>query len=71
MKLKLKYPLGKGKYYFQIRSGLKDILIHRKEKEVAVRKLLEYRKNGKIGQWLGKWNGKKFEEESIPELSIN
>jgi hypothetical protein len=68
-KLKLKFPLGKGNYYFRIQSGLQKILIHRKKKEEAIRKVLQYQTLGKNCEWLGRWDGKEFTESNLSELS--
>ena len=61
-----KYSLGKGKYYFSINSGLQKILIHRKSKNEAIQQYINYKKVGKDCEWLGCWNGKKFDETSLP-----
>lgn len=61
-----KFPLGKDKYYFTVQSGFQTITIHRKEKADAIHRFLSYQKNGKQVEWLGRWNGKKFEDSANP-----
>lgn len=60
------YSMGKGKYYFSIKSGQSNILIHRNSKEDAERMYLNYKKVGKNVEWLGKWTGKKYAETTAP-----
>lgn len=64
--MKKKFTMGAGKYYFNVSSGHASILIHRDEKEEAVRSFLSYKRIGKDCEWLGLWNGKGFEETSSP-----
>lgn len=61
-----KYPIGVGKYYFNVYSGHQTILINRAEKEDAVRIFLSYKKVGKRAEWLGCYNGKTFDDTSTP-----
>ncbi len=61
-----KYPIGVGKYYFNVYSGHQTILINRTDKSEAERIFLSYRKVGKRAEWLGCWNGKSFDETSVP-----
>lgn len=65
---KKNYPLGVGKYYFTVNSGLRPIMIHRSVKNEALHQYQSYKKNGKDCEWLGCWNGKTFDETS-PTLS--
>ena len=60
------YSMGKGKYYFNIKSGQSNILIHRNVKEEAEHMFLNYKKVGKNVEWLGKWTGKKYAENIAP-----
>ena len=60
------YSLGKGKYYFNVKSGQTNITIHRVSKDEAVDSFLRYKKNGRDVEWLGKWGGKKFSEATTP-----
>ena len=61
-----KYPIGVGKYYFNVLSGHQTILINRAEKEDAVRAFNSYRRVGKRCEWLGCWNGKSFDDSEVP-----
>ena len=67
--MKKKFTMGVGKYYFNVNSGHVSILIHREEKRDAVLQYLSYKRIGKDCEWLGKWNGKKFEESSAPSAA--
>lgn len=66
MRMRKKYTMGKGKYYFTIKSVPNNITIFRKTKEAAVTAFKKYKKAGKEIEWLGKWNGKEFTESSTP-----
>ena len=59
------WTLGKGKYYFRIKSGQQQIMIHRSKKDKALQVYQNYEKLGKQVEWLGKWDGKKFVEEEL------
>lgn len=63
------YTMGKGKYYFNIKTGQSNILIHRNNREDAARMFLNYVKVGKNVEWLGKWTGKKYADSAIPTVS--
>lgn len=65
-KLNKKFALGEGKYYFNIRSGQQTITIKRKSKGEAANAYWNYIGVGKDCEWLGLWNGKKFEETAPP-----
>jgi hypothetical protein len=58
--------LGKDKYYFTIKSTPNNITIYRSTRKAAADAFLNYRKIGKDCEWLGKWNGKKFEDSTTP-----
>lgn len=58
--------LGKDKYYFTIKSTPNNITIFRKTYKAASDAFQQYRKLGKECEWLGKWNGKKFIEQTPP-----
>ena len=60
------YTKGVGTYYFKLKSSPNDILIHRKQKDAAVQAFLNYTKLGKECQWLGKWNGKDYDDVKEP-----
>jgi len=55
-----------GKYYFVIKSIPNDIKLHRLTKAEAVDAFLKYKTVKKRIEWLGVWNGKKFEEKTEP-----
>ena len=61
-----KFEMGVGKYYFNVLSGPQTVTIHRVEKQKAINTFQNYVKLGKNCEWLGKWNGKKFEENESP-----
>ena len=58
--------MGEGKYYFNVRNGQQSITIMRENKKQAVDAYLSYKQIGKDCEWLGCWNGKKFDESSAP-----
>ena len=60
------YTMGAGKYYFSIRSGQQQIRMNRKDKDEASYAYHSYLEVGKNCEWLGKWNGKKFEDTTPP-----
>ncbi|MCB0557760.1 MAG: hypothetical protein H6573_16795 [Lewinellaceae bacterium] len=66
MRIRKKYAMGEGKYYFTIKSVPNNITISRKSKEAAVSAFKKYKKAGKEIEWLGKWTGKEFTENNIP-----
>lgn len=63
------YIMGKGYYYFNIKTGQQNITIKREQKSAAVTSFGKYKSLGKRVEWLGKWNGKKFEEQEVPEMA--
>jgi len=60
------FKMANGLYYFHLKSGQQNILMYRKEKEKAVDAYYRYVKVGKNCDWLGKWTGRKFEENEVP-----
>lgn len=58
--------MGTGRYFFSIRSGQQQIRMNRKEKKDAIYAYLNYKDVGKNCEWLGMWNGKKFEDTTPP-----
>lgn len=58
--------MGVGKYYFNVNSGNSSILIHRDTKRDALLQYQSYKRIGKDCEWLGNWNGKSFDESSLP-----
>lgn len=65
------YTKGKGKYYFSIKAGQSNILMHRNTKEEAEHMYLNYKKVGKNVEWLGKWTGKKYAEATAPTATAS
>lgn len=65
-KLNKKFSMGVGKYYFNIKTGQQSITITRKSKQDAINTFLGYVNIGKDCEWLGCWNGKKFDETTPP-----
>ncbi len=64
------FTYGKDKYYFNIKNaGPGSITIYRNNKKDAVNSFNSYVKVGKNCEWLGMWNGKKFEETSVPDMN--
>ena len=64
-----KFDYGESIYYFNIRStGQSSITIKRKDKKQAIQSFLDYKHVGKDVEWLGKWDGKKFQETTTPKV---
>ncbi len=65
-----KFEFGKGIYYFNIKKGYNNnITIKREEKQKAVDAYRQYLKTQKENcEWLGKWDGKKFIEDSFEKI---
>ncbi len=62
-----KFDYGQGIYYFSIRSGgQSSITIKRTNKNEAAMRFYSYKNLGKEVEWLGMWNGKKFEDTGMP-----
>lgn len=61
--------MGKGKYYFTIKSTPNNITMFRSSKQAAIDAFMRYRQLGKEVEWLGKWDGKNFTESSVPAVS--
>lgn len=63
------FSYAKEKYYFNIKNaGPSSIIIYRNSKMEAALSFHSYLKVGKQCEWLGCWNGKKFEDTGIPEI---
>ena len=60
----------KGNWYFVIKSIPNDIKLHRLTKEEAVESFLKYKAVKKKIEWLGVWNGKKWEEKTEPTAAM-
>ena len=65
MRHKRGFDYGKGKYYFVVKDSPSSITISRSEKPEAVHAYQHYATLGKEVEWLGRWNGKDFEEQDI------
>lgn len=66
-----KFEYAKDIYYFNIKKGYNNnITIKRKEKQLALDAFKNYlvTQKGKC-EWLGKWDGKKFVEDSYDALT--
>jgi len=61
--------MGKGKYYFTIKSTPNNITMYRKTKKAAIDAYHRYQQLGKECEWLGKWDGKKFTEGGSPAMN--
>ena len=62
MRRKQGYSYKKDVYYFTVKSSPNNITMHRDTKKAAKMAYYNYETIGKQVEWLGKWNGKKFEE---------
>ncbi len=69
---KKNFDFAKDKYYFNIKTGPQSaITINRAEKREAVLSFMGYQKANKNCEWLGKWDGKKFIEDSFDKVKLN
>lgn len=66
MRTSKKFDFGNGKYYLTINSIPNNVTIYRNTKKAALDAYRKYAEVGKKIEWLGKWNGKKFEQTSVP-----
>jgi len=66
MRRKKSYAFKTDAYYFTVKSSPRDITMFRDTKEAAANTFKYYLAIGKKMEWLGKWNGKKFEETTTP-----
>lgn len=62
---KKKINFAEGVYYFNVYTQNYPVTIHRKKKSNAMKAFKRYNSSGKSCEWLGKWNGKKFEETDL------
>ena len=69
MRPKKHYKMATGKYYFTIKSTPNNITIYRNSKKAALLAYQQYEEVGKEIEWLGKWNGKKFEDQNPAALA--
>jgi len=68
MASKKNFAMGKGKYYFTIKSSPNNITIFRDTVKAAADTYHKYILLGKECEWLGEWDGKKFPKNSTPPL---
>ena len=66
MRRKKSYAYKQDVYYFTVKSSPRDITMFRDTKEAASNTFKYYLSVGKKMEWLGRWNGKKFEESTTP-----
>jgi len=71
MRSKKNFAMGKGKYYFTVKSVPNNITIFRKTKDAAAEAFLSYKSVGNEVEWLGRWDGKKFQESTPPEMQAS
>lgn len=64
------FTYGKGIYYFTIKSGHgSGITIKRTTLQKAIDAFKTYqRTHGTSAEWLGKWDGKKFTDDSFDKI---
>lgn len=67
---KKNFPWSKQHYYFTIKSIPNNITINRSTKKAAVESFLKYKAVGKDIEWLGRWTGKKFTENTVPNEAL-
>ena len=64
-----KFDFGTDVYYFNVKNGYNNnITIKRNTRKDAIQSFQQYLKTKKNCEWLGRWNGNKFEESAIDEL---
>ncbi len=64
------FKLAVGHFFFDIKMGYQNtITISRKTKEEASYAYLGYVNQGKECEWLGQWNGKKFDHDKFDEAA--
>jgi hypothetical protein len=61
-----KFDYSKGKYYLTIAASPSNVTICRESKKAALDAYNKYCDVGKKTEWLGKWDGKKFLETTVP-----
>lgn len=65
-----RFEYGKGIYYFNINKGYNSsITIKRTDKKAAILAYESYVRSYKNVEWLGKWDGKKFIEDSYDKVA--
>jgi len=69
---KKSFDYAKDKYYFNIKTSAQSaITINRTEKREAVLTFMGYKKANKKVEWLGRWDGKKFQEDNFEKIQEN
>lgn len=66
MAVSKKVAFGEGKYYFTVDSGYQQVTIHRDSRFEASSRFMFYKRIGKECEWLGCWNGKRFDDDVPP-----
>jgi len=61
------FSWSKGTYYLTIKDSPRNITLFRKSKSDALFTYDRYKQEGKDIEWMGCWNGKKFEETNVSE----
>lgn len=69
MRRKKDFTKGVGTYYFNVGSSGGSITISRNNKAEASFAFKNYKKQNKDCEWLGKWNGKDFDDSKSPEVT--
>lgn len=68
MASKKNFAMGKGKFYFTIKSSPNNITIFRDTFKSAADTYQKYILLGKECEWLGEWDGKKFSKAKTPSM---
>ena len=63
------FSWSKGKYYLTIKETPRSITLFRLSRSEAEYTYSRYKMEGKTIEWLGLWNGKKFEDDSFAVAS--
>ena len=59
------FSWAKGKYYLTIKESPRNITLFRLSRQEAEYTFKRYKLEGKHIEWLGCWNGKKFEDNTV------
>ncbi len=63
---KKNFKMGVGKYFFCIKNGQSSIMISRNTRPEAETAFLSYKATKKDCEWLGCWNGKSYDDSTVP-----
>lgn len=55
------FTKSEGVFYFNVKTRDMNITVKRKDFQDAKKAFFNYVRQGKKCEWLGRWNGKKFE----------